>query len=233
VTVDADRNGLDDLYRSYIGVGDTAVGVADFRIRDMLPAAVVEDIVGLTEHRAREIDEVAENREYLSGNPCGWHWSLANSGADRSFAIRRELDGSGEREDRPIETRPGFFDADCLSIVAGSVTFLDELGWVVAYTGSRWIDDDGEKLTQFGTGILVLDLNLPERVLYRSEEPISGGAGVTPGWVRVSPEATVAHAEQLIPARVREEIARLYRLNPMPSDMVRWLEQKSRAVTGA
>lgn len=234
VAVDAEKNGLNDLYRSYIGVGDTAVAVADFRLRDILPIAVVDDIMCLGAHREATTNECNENGQALDGGPCGWNWRLANSSAGRAVVVHRELDQSGEHHERPIETRPGFFDADCLSIGNDSVAWDQDLGWIIAYTGCRWDEADGERSTIFGTGIVILDRNLPERLLFRSEEPIAGTTGVEPGWVRAcheSPLAGISFSDSsgLVPDRVSDEIRRMYRLNPMPSDMIRWLERKSAA----
>ncbi|MEE8440180.1 MAG: hypothetical protein V3S41_00545, partial [Spirochaetia bacterium] len=236
VAADAGKNGLDDLFRSYIGIGDTAVAIAEFRLGEMLPQAVVDDLMNRARHRETATDRLDEHRCYLD-DACGWRWSVANDADDR-ITIRRELESAREHEDRPIDTRPGYFDADCLSFDGESAVRSDEVGWIVAYTGSRWTEAEGEKATQYGAGIIVLDRQLPERILYRSEQPIDGSAGVQPGWVRSSAATPLAEAlsadadaEQLIPANVRDEIKRLYKLNPFPSDMIRWLVRKSEATS--
>ena len=72
VELEAGKNGIDDLFRNYIGVGDTAVAVADFRLRDMLPEAVANDIRDRRVHRDSSVEDVQENRAILSGETCGW-----------------------------------------------------------------------------------------------------------------------------------------------------------------
>ena len=226
VEVERGKNGLDDVFRFYTGVGDTAVAVADFRLRDLLPEQAITDIRALKRHRLYESAERSENRKVLEPEASGWRWSIANGKRSRTLSIRREL--RGEISDRVVVPRPGFFDADCLSFDGESVIFLEELGWLILYCGTRWTDSP--KRSVFGTGVLLLDRENPERVLYRSEEPLPAGRGGADGWVCGVAEPVAPLTPDLIPNRVRNEVKAIYERKPMPSDMTRWLLRKAEAI---
>ena len=49
------HRGLDDMFSVYIGLGDTAIGRAEFRLRDLLPARVSEDIINRKKRRGIEV----------------------------------------------------------------------------------------------------------------------------------------------------------------------------------
>ena len=81
IEIEQGKNGLDDLFRMYTGVGDTAVAVADFRLRDVLPDQVIEDIQVRRLHCEYLQDKlraapVAENRFVLPSPVSGWQWTI-------------------------------------------------------------------------------------------------------------------------------------------------------------
>jgi predicted GH43/DUF377 family glycosyl hydrolase len=226
IEADAGRNGLDDLFHFYTGVGDTAVARASFRLRELLPKAVVEDIAARGEHRSHPCEWPAPAPLPFPAPLCGWDWSLEQDGVGRDLNIVRTLrrEGRIETARRRIGTRPGYFDADGITFDGHSLRLIEGLGWAVAYRGVRWTDGGS---TVAGSGLLLLDVENPERVLYRSEAPIAGTTGQASGRqasAGADPSAELlAQAEELIPERVQIETRRIYELRPMPSDMTRWL----------
>lgn len=224
VALDASRNGLDDLFRLYTGVGDTAVATADFRLRDLIPEPVVADIQSMEQHRRHPVAAISENRCALPERCSGWSWNIGNDPDSRSLAIRRELDG-GEHAERLVTPRPGFFDADALLFDGSSVASYPDLGWLVQYRGARW--DDGPRRTTYGSGVMLLDRENPERVLYRSEVSLPGSERREDGWQCRHDGVTVRMRAELVPAAVAREVGRTYERRPMPSDMTRWLLRKA------
>lgn len=224
VPVEHGRNGLDDLFRLYTGVGDTAVATADFRLRDLIPERVVADIQRMEQHRRHVVAAIPENRYALPERCSGWTWSIGNDPDSRSLAIRRELDG-GEHAERLVTPRPGFFDADVLLFDGSSVAPYPDLGWLVQYRGARW--DDAPRRTTYGSGVLLLDRENPERVLYRSEAPLPGSERREDGW-RCRHDAVSVHmGPELVPDAVAREVRRTCERRPMRSDMTRWLLRKA------
>ena len=134
-----------------------------------------------------------------------------------------------EAADRPISPRPGYFDADGLYFDGHSVQFYDNIGWVLQYCGARWSQPSGKRKTKYGVGVLLLDRQNPERVLYRSQAPIPGTDRECDGWEMRAAGYSVGMREDLVPQKVREEVRRIYSLRPMESDMTRWLKRKSSA----
>ena len=224
VAVDAGRTGLDDLFRLYTGVGDTAVATADFRLRELIPEPVVADIQSMEQHRRHPVAAIPENRYPLPERCSGWSWSIGNDPDSRSLTIRRELDG-GEHAKRLITPRPGFFDADALLFDGFSVASYPDLGWMVQYRGARW--DDAPRRTTYGSGILLLDRENPERVLYRSEVPLQGSERHEDGWQFFHDAVAVRMCAVLVPNAVACEVRRTYERRPLPSDMTRWLLRKA------
>lgn len=153
VAVDAGRNGLDDPFRLYTGIGDTAVATADFRLRDLIPEPVVADIQSMERHRRQRVAAIPENR------------------------------------------------------------------------GARW--DDAPRRTTYGSGVVLLDRENPERVLYRSEVPLHGSERREDGWQCRHDAFTVRMGAELVPDAVAREVRRTYERRPMPSDMTRWLLRKA------
>lgn len=234
VEAEAGRNGLDDTFHFYTGAGDTAVARASFRLRDVLPAEVVEDIQARPAHATGTPVVPPPVEVSLADDLYGWSWRLEGKLPDRALRIRRELrlPGGLEAARRPVVGRPGFFDADGLLLETNSVLKEAGLGWIVAYRGIRWEGEGDQRRTLSGIGLLVLDRENPERVLYRSAEPVDECVFGEPGWTvganPVEPADALGRALALIPVGVRNEIERLYARHPMATDMARWLRIKSR-----
>jgi hypothetical protein len=82
-------------------------------------------------------------------------------------------------------------------------------------------------ITISGEGVMLLDLECPERVLYRSEEPI-GATTQTAGWCAgVAPDEAAGPPASHVPAQVRAEVERIGRRRPMGQDMARHLRIES------
>jgi predicted GH43/DUF377 family glycosyl hydrolase len=228
------RNGLDDIFNVYSGVGDTAVARAEFRLREVLPPGVVADIAARPARRNLQV-ALPENIAFdFPGKVAGWSWSVDNDPGSRCMRIVRRLERDAYRENgaRPVVGRPGFFDADAVFCAAGEARMIDGLGWVIVYKGVRWGERDAKKVTVAGLGVLLLDRENPERIFYRSSEPIEGSTCVENGWTAgsasIDPMVALREAESLIPGQVRAEVRRIYEMKPMPSDMTRWLKRKAR-----
>ena len=228
----AGRNGLDDVFNCYTGIGDTAVARAEFRLRDVVPPEVVRDIRRLPARRGVAAADAEPNWFAFPGQLCGWFWQLGNDPASRSLVIRRSLEREGlnETADRTITPVPGGFDADGVSFGGSSARLVDNLGWIAVFRGVRWEENDGQRVTEVGHGVLVLDAENPERVLFRSTTSVAAIA-TEPGWTsgRRSDQsaALLASAVDFVPAQVRVEIANGYKNKPMPSHMTRWLKTKA------
>lgn len=244
VELERGKNALDDLFNCYIGVGDTAVARATFRLRDLLPDAVIADILVRRQHQQVQVPGIPSNEWHFPGAISGWEWSIANEVEARRIRILRRLrrrDGEVETGTRTINTVPGRFDADGLLFDGRSVRYLDGIGWAVLYTGMRWDETDGQKVTTLGYGALLLDEANPERLLYRSTEPLNGWRWQEQGWTVAWPqeEAAVllARMETLIPRQVLFEIRRAKHLTSIgknwASNMTRWLLEKSRHAAGS
>jgi hypothetical protein len=229
----AGKNGLDDMFSVYIGLGDTAIGRAEFKLRDLLPDRVIEDIIARKKRREIRIDNPSTAAWGFPEALCGWQWTIVNDIQGRCINIIRTLRKNGHTEGavRVIPSVPGNFDADGIFFEEDCVRFVENLGWVVAYRGVRWEEDQYGKRTFVGHGLLVLDRENPERILYRSTEPIGGKVAKQEGWTggRHNGEAWMflEHAEDAIPEKVKFEIARIYEIAPMPSDLTKWLKHKS------
>ncbi len=256
-----DRNGLDDTFHAYVGLGDTAVGLAKFTLRSLLPPPVIAAIqarprrrggAGGGERGAWSVERGAGGGE-RGGTPhsalrtphsvveplgaiAGWDWTIRNSPDDCEVQIARQLQASGEASARPVGSRPGYFDSDGLLIEPGCVVRSPDLGWLVVYKGLCWEEADGNRRTQVGYGLLLLDRENPERILYRSSEPLDGKLALEQGWTAGGTialgQAFAARAESLLPARVRKETLYIYQHNPMPPHMVQWLATKAQAAAG-
>jgi hypothetical protein len=233
----AGRHGLDDEFSCYIGVGDTATARATFRLRDLLPKAVVEDIQVRKQHRAVALEEGIRPALYAFPKAIsGWHWTLANDAERRVIRIVRRLAKNGYQESAAgvVNTRPGYFDADAVVFDGQSVAFEKDLGWLVLYKGVRWDERHGQKTSTVGFGVLVLDAENPQRVLYRSRESVTEPV-VQAGWTagrRVYPPAPVVeHLAALVPEKVRFEIRRMPELIErrlaFGSHMRDWLVKKA------
>ena len=227
-----DRNGLDDTFHAYVGLGDTAVGLAKFTLRSLLPPPVIAAIQARPRQRAFQLSAGARCAEAL-GTIAGWDWTIRNSPDGREVQIARQLQASGEASARPVGSRPGYFDSDGLVVEPGSVVRSPDLGWLVVYKGFRWEGADGNRRTQVSYGLLLLDRENPERILYRSSVPLDGKLAFEQGWTAGGTialgQAFAARAESLLPARVRNETLYIYQHKPMPPHMAQWLATKAQA----
>jgi hypothetical protein len=218
IPMEQGKNGLDDRFSFYAGAGDTAIGRAEFTIRDLLPQKALEDILDRPAHRDHMV-VVEENRLDI-GEASGWRWAVHNVEEKRCVAVTRTLARNGRTlsATRPFHTVPGRFDADAMVFDGTAVRELPGLGICILYVGFRWTEGLDGKRTTAGFGLLMLDPENPERTLYRSSTPIDGRGWSTSGWVadgawlkervvEVLP-GLLGRAEQFIPAQVAFEIRR-------------------------
>ena len=208
--------GLDDKFYAYIGVGDTAVALASFTLRQLLPDAVIADI----QSRQRPAIPTVECASELDERVGGWRWTLRNASCGGRMQIVRLLDATGETNAREIYGRPGYFDAGGVMLEPDGVRRLGKLGWIAVYRGWRWIKRRGKRSAHVGYGLLLLDRENPERILYRSVEPVAGKGTAD----------LLRRAEKLIPEKVHRELRFIYRHQPMRREMILWLNEKAQAV---
>ena len=237
IEVIAGKNGLDDEFITYVGLGDTAVGAATFKLRDLLPEQVVKDIQHRKEHQQVAAEAIESNRYVLDEKVNGWHWAIENDTQKRRINIVRKLykDGYTETDNRVIHTIPGSFDADAIVFDGKSIRYIEQVGWAFIYKGIRWEQIDGRKVSKVGHGLIVLSRNNPELVLYRSTEPIHDNIIEVEGWTVASSEndhgSYIEIAENLIPESVLFRLRRRSELEQkgllFPSQMIAWQQQKS------
>lgn len=231
------REGLDDEFSFYTGVGDTATARATFRLRDLIPPDVIDDILVREEHMAVTVDQWPDAVHQFPEPLCGWDWKITNNGERRRIEIHRSLEFPGGLETacRPILGIPGNFDADGVSFDGSSIRLEEGLGWVLVYKGIRWDVRDGEKVTSIGYGVMILAEENPEKVFYRSKMPIFDRVGTVRGWESASEWSEESElldsALDAVPEKVLFETRRLLELlkedKGMPSQMSKWLRQKS------
>jgi hypothetical protein len=236
IEVSPRKNGLDDEFITYVGLGDTAIGAATFTLRDVIPDQVLEDILSRKTHEGT-LDGVKENTFVFPKLIQGWNWSVFNDPHRRCLRIGRQLTKGEYAESgaRTVLPSPGRFDSDGLVFDGHSIRYAEGIGWIVLYKGLRWEQRGGQKTTQVGYGFLILDNTVPEKILYRSTEPIQGMVTVEPGWTAgsagVPTENFLDKAEERIPPRVLYEIRRTIELfqngKLFGSQMMTWLGQKS------
>ncbi len=225
VEAEAGANGVDDLFHFYTGVGDTAVARASFRLRDVVPPQVLADIEARRARRGVRLEGEPCPSVALPEPLCGWEWAIEGDGPARQVAVVRRLGDRTVR--RPIGGRPGFFDADGLFVDGRAPECVEGLGRILRYRGVRWENGPAGPITLSGEGVMLLDLECPERVLYRSEEPI-GATTQTAGWCAgVAPDEAAGPPSSHIPAQVRAEVERIGRRRPMGQDMARRLRIES------
>jgi hypothetical protein len=145
----------------------------------------------------------------------------------------RRLPGTGETAVRPINSRPGYFDAHGLVMPDNGIRFDEELNsWVVVYQGLRLLEDERGKRTEAGYGILLLWGANPEQILYRSMLPVA--VEELNGWKSAGREKTTLLLKEFrkwIPAATISDItylnAYLAENIPFPSQMAQWQKQKA------
>ena len=229
----AGKNGLDHEFITYVGLGDTSVGLASFRLRDALPGRVAADIQTRDADLKRSVKDVPEGQGELKGAACGWRWSVRNNSARRTVEIVRTLPAKGEVGVREFNSRPGYFDAHGLAIHPEAIMFDKELeAWVIAYQGIRLTGTPASPQTQSACGFLVVNSHNPEQLYYRSMLPVTHET--LDGWrfATSGAEARILrHYRELIPERVLAEIRNLAILRqdglPWSQQFETWLKQKS------
>jgi len=240
IEIEAGKNGLDDEFIVYIGLGDTAVGAARFKLRELLPEQVIKDIQVRKEHQKILVKGIERNEYPIEEKVNGWQWSIVNDPEKRNINVIRKLKKGRQTESgiRVVNSVPGSFDADCIIFNGKSVRYLENIGWALIYKGVRWEEIEGKKFSKIGYGILVLDKENPERILYRSTEPVEGKVTEEAGWTAGVSSNKYAELlekiEDLIPEKVMFEIKRINYLVDKGlllvgshSQMVIWQRQKS------
>ena len=218
----AGKNGVDDEFITYVGLGDTSIGLARFTLREVLPARVIEDIKTRGKILAAPVSANANTEYTLKEKPCGWQWSLRNNSKKRAIEVVRILANSGETAIREINSRPGYFDAHGLSFNPADV-FIDNAleAIVVIYQGFRC----EEKTIRSGYGVLILSLHNPDQVLYRSMMPVFVSVSGAPA------EFPAKCFAELVPEKTIREIRNLNELRtrgmPYSYQMELWLKEKS------
>lgn len=195
---DPAKTGLDDRWYGYVGVGDTAIALSEFTLRDLIPEAAIEEIASGVDRPGQPLD-VAANGQLL-GIIEGWEFGILNNSRTRRIEIIRTLKMSGETTTRVVNLRPGRIDAYAMWVEKDAVSFDESLGWIV----KTKLQSAPDSLPV--EGVLIFDKENPERIFYRSEE--------------AGPE---------IPEPVRQEIAYIYKNQPMARDGIKWLKCKADA----
>jgi hypothetical protein len=231
------KNGLEDEFVTYLGLGDTAVGMASFTLKDLLPEQVITDIQSRSQHKQSPVT-ILESLEFQFPKKIqGWEWSLGNDTEKRTITVNRKLVNNETTETgaRSIYSRPGYFDSDFLHFDGISIRLMEGIGWIVLYTGIHWEELHGEQQTQISAGFLILDDKNPEKILFRSTEPILQRQVLKKGWVMethdFNPDTILERASEFIPEKVIREIKRLRFMEDkglaFNSMMNNWLRQKS------
>lgn len=235
VPMEAGRDDEDAPFTFYAGAGDTAIVRGEFTIRSLTPPRVLEDILAMDAHRAQPCCVLPESAA-LKGTPAGWHWLLRNDAARRCLMLNRTLPGV-DSADHPFLGRPGYFDADVVTF--GGAVALSNGCYAVLYRGARWEERDGKKTTSVGFGLLLLDAQNPERMLYRSAESICEPA-VADGFVsgqEIACPVDMAAALRTVPEPVEREIRHMRVMIEQgtywKSHHTTWLEKRSQGLRGA
>jgi hypothetical protein len=227
--------GLDDEYVTYVGVGDTAVAMATFTLRDLMPDKVIEDINVRASHQAEKPSEqIDKNTFNFPEKINGWNWSVENDPVKYRINIVRALD-NGETHARPVHLTPGSFDADAMIFNGSAVKMIEGIGWAVIYRAARWELRAGIKKSRITCGLLILDPANPEKILYHSEEPLAGIENVVNSWTVGSDlneqDNLIENVTGLITAQQEQKLRRFRRLfdagKLFPSQMIKWQRQKS------
>lgn len=230
-----EQNGVDDLFTFYTGVGDTAISRGEFTLRDLLPEKVITDIAAHDAHLCIPVS-IPAAAAALAEHPAGWDWLIRNDPFKRCIAIERSFSFPQgiDRVVRPIYCRPGYFDADLMIFDGKSIVLHCELGYCLLYRGLRWFEECGKQYTEMGIGVLVLDEDDPERVYYRSSQPIlplETYSGFLTEPSLSLPEGLLERIRQWIPEPVQFEIRRSRELvrngQHWKSQHTIWLEERT------
>jgi hypothetical protein len=236
IPLDPNKVGIDDEFILYSGCGDTAIAAAKFTIRGLVPPQVLEDIKARKTHQKHADGTILRNSYTLPEKVNGWEWKIENDPSRRNLSVVRTLTKGEyvESDTRVINTAPGYFDADAMIFDGKAVQFVKDVGWAIVYTGIRWDEKNGKKTATAGYGLIVLDKDNPEKLLYRTTEPLKE-IGKCDGWTLQidshEASAIAAKAGLLIPAKVMFEIKRIHELCPQGKlyigQMVTWQRKKS------
>ncbi len=236
IPLDPNKVGEDDEFIMYSGCGDTAISAAKFTLRELVPPQVLADIKARKSHQRHVAGKIVPNSYLLPEKVNGWEWKIQNDPVRRNLNVVRTLkkDGYTESDVRVINTAPGYFDADAMIFDGKAIQFIKDVGWALIYTGIRWDEKNGKKSTTAGYGIMILDKDNPEKVLYRTTCPVKE-IGVFDGWTvqvdAADASALATKTESLIPAKVLFEIRRIHELCPQGKlyigQMVTWQRKKS------
>ncbi len=231
------RNGLDDDFVTYVGLGDTAVGLASFKLTDLLPQQVIDDIIARKQHKKYSAEKIPANTHQLEKKVSGWDWTVENDTHKRQINVVRTLKKADyvETDARAIGTVCGNFDADAIMFDGKSIRFIEKIGWIMVYKGVRWDEIGGKKVSKIGYGQIVLAEHNPELVLYRSNKPLDGYITVLEGWtLGLDVDNSASYLESsynMLPEKVVFELKRRYYLRDkgllFPSQMIAWHLQKS------
>ena len=227
------QTGLDDPFTFYAGAGDTAIVRGEFTIRSLTPPEVISDIL----HRKAHADASVNMTLLTAAFPekiAGWYWQIGQNKEKRCLFIRRCLgnpDAPIDQAQKDILCRPGYFDADCITW-DGTISKTGS-GWAIPYRGVRWDEADGQPRTQIAFGLLLLDEENPERLLYRPEQPM-GDMHILPGHVSGEevPCPAVQELMPLVPEPVIRELRHMKKLiatgEHWRSHHTIWLEERAK-----
>lgn len=225
------ETGEDAPFTFYAGAGDTAIVRGEFTIRSLTPPEVLEDIALRPRCLAKPCP-VLPAECALEGEPAGWRWTVRNGPEKRGLLITRTLPDGSCRAERPILCRPGYFDSACLTL-AGSPGHIPGC-YVLMYRGVRWTEDTAGGRTHVAFGLLLLDEDDPERVLYRSTVPI-GEETVLPGFgtgqdvpCPVLPEKAAESVPEAVLREIRHMRVMIAQGTYWKSHHTVWLEARAR-----
>ena len=224
------KNGVLDEFVAYFGAGDTSVAYATFRLVDVVPPAVLKDICRLKDQVVNRLEMPACALE-IPGVTKGWRWTILNDPAEGSIRIvRKHSEVEDSVESTLILPRPGYFDAHGLSLLDQGVSKVGEWAWMLTYAGYRCESGAEGNFTEYGAGIILIDHDNPERILFRSRMPISGTQGRVSGWTARIPELPGFDPMTEIPVSVMEEGEYIHKFRPMKVAATKWLIDKAEAI---
>lgn len=224
---------LDDVFTFYAGAGDTAIVRGEFTIRSLTPAAVIGDILSRAAHAAITVD-ISAKTVHFPEKASGWHWQVEQNTNKRCLSIKRILGNPNaaiDHAEKDVLCRPGYFDADCITW-DGSIE-KTQSGWAIPYRGVRWDEFDGKQQTTVSFGLLILDDENPERLLFRPDQAM-GKSFCLPGYVTGEeiPCPSVQELLQSVPEPVIREIRHMKNLiasgQHWRSHHTIWLEERSK-----
>lgn len=162
------RNAIHDPFLMYMGLGDTAIGIAVFKLNEVIPPSVVE---GLQE--AEEVNEschviTEESAFQFALENTDWRWSINNTPKEKCIEIKRTLvESKIPIEDVVrIKGRFGFFDQDGVWAFSTAIMNYKDCLWIVPYGASS------RREGELNIGLMFLEYDCPEKIYYRSDTPL-------------------------------------------------------------